>query len=76
MGAKSLSAIARRPVAVIVAGCVLASVALTVSASDKKKEAAAIDTKMVAYKEPWKRYGAWTQTDWKDYNNLPNLNVS
>jgi sulfur-oxidizing protein SoxA len=76
MGAKSLSAIARRPVAVIVAGCVLASVALTVSASDKKKEAAAIDTKMVAYKEPWKRYGAWPQTDWKDYNNLPNLNVS
>jgi sulfur-oxidizing protein SoxA len=76
MGTETLAAIARRPIAVVVAGCVLASVALAVSAGDKKKEPAAIDTKMVAYKEPWKRYGAWAQTDWKDYSNLQNLSAS
>ena len=75
MSETSILARARKPVALVVAGCALASVGMA-SAADVKKESPAIDTKMVAFKEPWKRYGNWPQTDWKDYNSLPRLDVA
>jgi sulfur-oxidizing protein SoxA len=72
-----------KPIALVVVSCLLAAATLTAGAAEKAKtekakkaEPAAIDTKMVAYKEPWKRYGKWPQTDWKEYNNLVNASVS
>jgi sulfur-oxidizing protein SoxA len=76
MKTSQVSAFARRPVVLVVAGCVLATGALGVSAADKKKGPAAIDTKMVVHKEPWKRYGGWPGADWSSYNTVAKLGVS
>ena len=76
MFTSSLSAVASKPVALVVASCLLSVAASGVAAADKKKEPAPIDTKMTVYKEPWKRYGSWAQTDWASYNTMAKMGVS